>query len=160
MRVDRLAFELDTARPGMPLATPVPASELFARRDTRYRFHGRVVARTFGVLVQNTTSEALSLILSSNLVGRQDAGLWLCPHPYAACMVPSNLGLGGPRDIALLIDVENVPEIWGPGRAVPSSQHPVHWVGGGVEFYVPTPLVAQDTIVDVISLEPCGDRHG
>jgi hypothetical protein len=167
MRVDALALELDTARSQIPrpqgsilgAPSPLPAAELLRHQVAGFRRTGIDVAGTYGCLVHYTTTTVLQLIEASNQIGRPGGGLWLSPHPYAECMLPINLGLDDPRDVALVVDVRSVPELWGPGRAAASRRFPAHWRGGGLEFYVPQPVPLASTLVDVIRLEPCGDRH-
>lgn len=82
----------------------------------------------------------------------------MTPTIYAGCMAPYDLGLNTPRDICLLIDVEPLSELWGPGTSRFSSQHREIWKGGGIEFYSPFPIEVQN-VAEVIELKPCGDRH-
>ncbi len=150
MRDDNLAREMYQLRYSV---SPLPAEDLFLSQEPP--ISGEEVAQIYGVLAHYTNKDVLPLIAASGYIR---AGCWLTPTPYAACMVPYNLGLPSPRDVCLLIDVASLPELWGPGTTPPSSTHSRIWTGGGIEFYSPydIPLNAVHRIID---LEPCGDVH-
>ncbi|GEM_PF-7080770 len=115
MRVNRFAGALDSYRGntrGMNRST-LAAEEIIRRVDARYRHSGSDVADVYGLLVHYTTLERLSSIVDTDRIGINH-GCWLTPTPYAACMTPYDLGLNSPRNVCLLVDVSNLPELWGP----------------------------------------------
>lgn len=116
---------------------------------------GQDVYREYGLLAHYVNVDRLPLIFASGGIGNPEC--WLSPTPYAACMSPYGLGLPSPRSACLLVDVSEVPRLWGPGTCPPSSFHPNIWVGGGIEFYSPDPIDVSFVRHIIRELEPCGD---
>ena len=148
MRDDNLAKVLDEQR-GLSVS-PLPANQ-------NRQVSGQTVADTYGLLAHYTTWEALAWMLETGSIGG-DAGCWLTPTPYAACMAPYTLGLNSPRAVCLLVDVRHLPALWGPGTSPPSGRYPTIWLGGGIEFLSPGP-VPFEHVQRVIEIRPCGDTH-
>lgn len=157
MRVDQLSMVLGEAQNVPPHWKS--ARQLFQTGDDAYRMFGEEAARKYGLMLHYTASENAELIWRSGAIGLRGSGAWLTPTAYSACMASPNLGLNTPRDLVLVLDVARVSEIWGPGASVASRAFGSQWRGGGIEFYVPSPLSLDDCLVDVIELEPCGGGH-
>ncbi len=157
MRVDQLSMLLGAARNASPHWKS--ARQLFQIRDETYRMSGSLAASRYGLMVHYTTAVHAGLIRDSGAVGVLGSGAWLTPTAYSACMASPNLGLDSPRDLVLVLDVSGADEIWGPGTSVNSAAFPSVWRGGGIEFYLPSPLALSGSLVDVIDLEPCGGGH-
>ena len=134
-----------------------PAQELYRQRVSRYRHTGAEVSVQYGLLVHYTTVDVLAAIVELGRIGG-NAGCWLTPIAYAACIVPYDLGLASPRDICLLVDVTTLTELWGPGTSPRSSTYPSIWRGGGVEFFSPDPIPLE-CLHRIVRVEPCGDTH-
>jgi len=148
MRDDNLAKALDERR-GLSVQ-PLPADQMVP-------IPGHQVADTYGLLAHYTTWEALRWMLESESIGG-DAGCWLTPTPYAACMAPYTLGLNTPRTVCLLVDVRQVSALHGPGTSPPSGRYPTIWLGGGIEFFSPHPIPF-NYVRRVFEIRPCGDMH-
>ena len=149
MRSNSLAHAFLSGRGLQP--QPFPADEWRQRGLPSAR--GEDVAATYGLLAHYTTQDGLAGIVGDEMIR---GACWLTPAPLAACMAPYDLGLSSPRDICLLVDVSEIPELWGPGATGPSSRHPGVWQGGGIEFYCPT-NIGIDQVREVIAIAPCGD---
>lgn len=155
MRVDSLARDVDRERialRGLNLHT-VPADELHKRNVAPLA--GRDIAAAFGPLMYYSETDALDPIFESGFLGRHH-GVWLTTSPYAACVAPAALGLNGPRDVVLYVDVSGVAKLWGPGFVRPSAVFARQWTGGAVEFFSPAPLPVA-AITGVAPADPCGD---
>jgi hypothetical protein len=154
MRDDGLARELDTSRWGAAIAQ-LPAAEL--RRRGEPPVSGQRVASAFGWLAHYVTTDVLTWYVERGAIGGE-AGCWLTPTGYAACMAPYDLGLRSPRTFCLLVDVRTVPELWGPAAAAPSDLFPAAWQGWGLEFYSPT-SISMGLVQRVLDVYPYGDTH-
>lgn len=156
MRNDNLARELDYWRwGGRGNISPFPAEELW--RAGMSPVSGRKVASSYGLLAHYLTWDALVWVIEQGAIGGSQ-GCWLTPTPYAACMAPYDLGLNTPRNVCLLVDVSDLPELWGPGTSPPSGRYPAVWQGGGVEFFSTAPIDLGH-IRDFQEIAPCGDSH-
>jgi hypothetical protein len=150
MRDDALAYALDENRFGV---SPDTAWDMYnAGQDA---VTGADVARAYGLLAHYINRDRLALIIQSDRIG---PGCWLTPTAYAACITPYNLGLDSPRNMCLLIDVSELPRLWGPGKCGASGFRPNIWRGGGIEFFTPDP-VPFGSVRHIIELETCGDEH-
>jgi hypothetical protein len=159
MRVDELSDVLSNLGSGDPPRHWRSARQLYLMNTVEYRKTGADVAKGFGLMLHYTRADLSGVILASGSVGGAVAGAWVTPTAYSACMAPPNLGLATPRDLALVLDVSTVPELWGPGTSVESEAFPLLWRGGGMEFYSPVPLSLDECLVDVVTLNPCGGGH-
>lgn len=117
---------------------------------------GAQVANAYGFLSHYTTLPRLLEMIQAGQIGG-NAGCWLTPTTLAACMAPYDMGLNTPRSVCLVINVRDVPALWGPGTAPGSTAYRAIWRGGGIEFYSPQPL-RTDLITRVYEIEPCGDH--
>jgi hypothetical protein len=158
MRSDQLSKLLDENRGGLPNQHALPAAELARFGVTSHSLTGTTIASAYGVLLHYTRRQFLRAIMDSGMIGRHGSGLWLTPTAYASCMVPYDLGLTGPADVALVLDPSSLGPVWGPGTAAPSRSFGQLWMGAGIEFYTSVPL-ALTAVLDVIDLEPCGGGH-
>ncbi len=154
MRVDSLARGL-SRRVGR--VSHAPAIELWRRQDSIFKLTGAEAAARYGLMAHYTRKPLADLMRQGGSIGL-DAGCWLTPTPYSACMAPYDLGLNDPRDSVLIVDVTGLNELWGPGTALPSQRYHSIWQGGGMEFYCPSPIPFLN-VVAVQDLEPCGDQH-
>lgn len=153
-RSNALAQLFDHAKWGRrATVSPDPAEDLYIKRAPSVS--GTSVAQVYGYLVHYTTWRHVRDILARGYLGGPH-GCWLTPSPLAACMVPYDLGLDSPRDACLLVDPEQIGELWGPGTVHPKGLHKSIWRGGGVEFYSPHPLPLH-IVKEIHLLEPCGD---
>lgn len=130
--------------------------------DTRYRTYGADIARVFPVLLAYLRHDAYMRYVAppgGQLSGRS-GNCYLTPTYYSASMAPVNLGLAGPVDVCLVIDTARIPVLIGPGTAPAHPNAPFSglWSGGGIEFRSPSPI-PNSHIVDVLSLQPFGERH-
>lgn len=151
MRDDALADYL-AGRRFQP--SPLPARDMY---DLGHgAFSGAEVTGEYAVLVHYTTQSLLPDLIAADAIG--NPACWLTPTPYASCMTPHDLGLPGPRNACLVVDVSGLDAIWGPGTSPPSPSSPGVWRGGGIEFYCPEP-VPFSAVEAIIFLEPCGDTH-
>ena len=116
---------------------------------------GDEVARLYGPLLHYTTAPVLRLIIAAGELGRPNAGVWLTPSPYSACLAPYELGLDSPRDVCLLIDTSGMPGLYGPARAAPSSTARL-WRGGALEFFSPSPI-SLTHVLEAVEVGTCGD---
>lgn len=158
LRSDELGKELGTARGSRTMRlSPDPALHLFRGGESRFRNSGRTIGRRFGHLLHYTTERAAVGVVKDQQLGFSDRGLWLSPTPYAGCMASQNLGLSNPCEWVFVVDVSSLPEVWGPGVAVPGFFGA--WRGGGLEFYVPQPIPFS-AVLDWYRLLGCGDAHG
>ncbi len=153
LRQNRLGRAVDERRWGSP-PSPQPAEDLLKLGVPPVS--GAQVAANYGFLAHYTTLARLQQMMAIGLIGG-NAGCWLTPTIVAACMVPYDMGLETPRSVCLVVDVRNVPQLWGPGTAPGSRTYGAIWRGGGVEFYSPQPL-STALITRVHEIEPCGDR--
>lgn len=153
LRNNRLGRAVDERRWGQQVS-PLPAEDLYKLGYPPVA--GAQVASAYRFVVHYTTLARLAQILQAGQIGGS-AGCWLTPTDLAACMTPYDLGLNTPRDACLLINVQEITAIWGPGTAPGSSAYRTVWRGGGIEFYVPQP-VSSALILRVWTIEPCGDR--
>jgi hypothetical protein len=119
---------------------------------------GAQVARAFGLLATYTTADRLPVFLAAGAIGNPRWGCWLTPTIYPACMAPPDLGMNYPADFCIVVDVDGLPEVWGPGTSRPSGGFPNTWKGGAIEFFVPQPIHV-GLIRAVHPLQPCGDGH-
>ena len=149
MRDDNLAVILDRTRFQGPW---IAARDLFNMGEEPVS--GHTVSQKYGLLAHYCNADRLPLIFTSGQIGNPLC--WLSPTPYASCMSPYGLGLDTPRNACLLVDVEEVSRLWGPGICPPSRSRPNIWRGGGVEFFSPDPITT-DLVRHIIELEPCGD---
>jgi hypothetical protein len=156
VRQNRLGRVVDERRWGNPVAT-LPAEDMYKRGDQPVT--GAQIANAYGqFLLHYTTLIRLAQMVQAGQIGG-DAGCWLTPTTLAACMAPYDLGLNTPRSVCLVIDVRNVPALWGPGTVPGSKAHRAIWSGGGIEFYSPpTQPLSTALITRVHEIEPCGDR--
>ncbi|USY21711.1 hypothetical protein NE857_08960 [Nocardiopsis exhalans] len=152
VRVDSLAHEIGILRQGNLDGDvyPGPANELW--RLEEQPVSGARVHALFGPLVHYTLAEYLSVILSSQ-IGRDDKGVHLTPIAYAGCIAPYRLGLPGGVDAWILLDVSEVEELWGPGRARPGRPP---WEGGAIEFFSQSPI-GLSAMQDYGKINTCGD---
>ena len=111
------------------------------------------MARSFGFLGHYTTEPFFELVKRSNQIGMTGGGVFLTPTGYPTWVASHELGLPRPCTRCLLVNVEGISEIWGPGLAAPSPSFPEAWPGGGIEFYVPNPI-PYSWVVQVLE---CGD---
>lgn len=109
------------------------------------------------MLLHYTSYAGVELIRATGTLGLGEHGVFLTPSLYAGCMVPANLGLRRATDRVLVVDPASLPELWGPGTAVPSDWDPL-WVGGGVEFFSPAPIRLEE-VLQWEELGSCGDGH-
>jgi hypothetical protein len=154
MRHDSLARELCLQR--RLSVSSLPAQDLWRKREQP--IPGSEIANIYGLLAHYTTSQKLTEMETTGIIGDRARGCWLTPTAYAACMVPYDLGLPTPRDICLLVDVSGVQFLWGPGTSPPFDKGPAIWQGGGLEFYCPGG-VSIDMCRGRFRLSPCGDTH-
>lgn len=119
------------------------------------RLRATKVARLYGPLLHYTTAPVLRLIIAAGELGRPNAGVWLTPSPYSACLAPYELGLYSPRDVCLLIDTSGIPGLYGPAMAAPSSTARL-WRGGALEFFSPSPI-SLDHVLEAVEVGTCGD---
>ena len=153
LRQNRLGRAVDERRWGNP-ATLLPAEDMYKRGDQPVS--GARVANAYGFLSHYTTLTRLSQMIQAGQIGG-NAGCWLTPTPLAACMAPYDMGLNTPSGVCLVIDVRDVPALWGPGTAPGSTAYRAIWRGGAIEFYSPQPL-STALITRVYEIEPCGDH--
>lgn len=153
LRQNRLGRALDERRWG-GVAGLRPAEDMYKRGDPAVS--GVRVASAYGFLSHYTTLGRLAQMLQIGQIGG-NAGCWLTPTTFAACMTPYDIGLDTPRNMCLLVDVGSVPALWGPGTAPASRTHPAIWRGGGLEFFSPQPL-STSLITRVYEILPCGNH--
>jgi hypothetical protein len=151
VRHDRVTDVLDRYRSFDVFSEP--AKNLVGRADAKRT--GQEVSERYGLLFHYTSTDGLRRIDSYGAIGR---GIWLTPTGFGGCMVPYNLGLYGPKNIALLLDVASIGYLWGPGTAPSSPVHGNVWRGGGIEFYSDD-VIPLSAIIQIIDIEPCGDTH-
>ena len=98
------------------------------------------MAKSFSVLGHYTTELFFNEIKRTEQIGADGGGVYLTPTGYPGWVASHELGLPRPCTHCLLVEVEGISEIWGPGLAAPSTLFPEVWLGGGIEFYVSKPI--------------------
>ena len=157
LRINRLVSLVDTHRqtirdPSIRVH-PLPAIDLvFAGTAPRT---GDEVNRLYGPLLHYTTAPVLRLLIAAGEIGRPNAGVFLTPSPFSACLAPYELGLDSPRDVCLVINTCGIEELYGPASAPPSS-HARLWRGGAIEFFTPAPS-SLSQVVEALEVGTCGD---
>lgn len=148
-RIDSLTEQLGVARLGEMgfEISPDSADTLRGRADP---VSGESVSNVFGPLLHYTTSDVLPLIRETG-VGK--SGVWLSPSLYSSCLAPYRLGLSSPVNVCLIVDVSEVPALWGPGMARRGAHL---WMGGGIEFYCEE-AIPFSKVRACCAIQGCGD---
>jgi hypothetical protein len=155
-RQDNLSRAFDRVRAStLPSVSAIPALKMFSSGQPAVS--GKDVARVYGLLAHYTSRKYLRAIWAAGSIGHS-LGCWLTPTAYAACLAPYNLGINSPRDVCLLVDVQTISWLWGPGTASGSKGFKGLWKGGAVEFFSPDPIEFR-YVKNVYRILPCGDPH-